>query len=79
MGCRTLIERLYGKSIAHHEIRRGVAAANGKPPAYRAVITIWIGDEQAFDAAAAQHSAAIVADVPNFTNATPLIQIDETL
>ena len=76
---RTLIERLYGKAIARYEIRRGVATPDGKPPAYLAVITIWIGSQEAFDAAAAQHSATIIADVPNFTNTMPLIQIDETL
>ena len=76
---RTLIERLYGKGIARYEVRRGIATPDGKPPVYAAVITIWIGSQEAFDAAAAQHSATIIADVPNFTDAMPLIQIDESV
>lgn len=73
----TLIDRLYGNSIAKLELRRGSATPDGSPVPYIAVINIWIADQAAFDSAGAQHGATLIADVPNFTNTMPTIQIDE--
>ncbi len=75
----TLIDRLYGKCIAKLELRRGTATPDGKPPPYVAIINIWIADQEAFDAAGAKHGPALIADVPNFTNTMPTIQIDEVV
>jgi uncharacterized protein (TIGR02118 family) len=72
-----LIKRLYGDGIAKLELRRGTTTPIGAPAPYIAIINIWIGSQQVFDEAAAQHSATLIADVPNFTNSMPLIQIDE--
>lgn len=73
----TLIDRLYGSSIAKLELRRGSATPDGSPVPYVAVINIWIADQAAFDSAGAQHGPTLIADVPNFTNTMPTIQIDE--
>jgi len=73
----TLITRLYGKGIARYELRRGIAGPDGGKPPYVATINFWIGDQAAFDKAQEQHTAELVADVPNFTNVQPTIQIDE--
>lgn len=75
----TLIDRLYGSSIRKLELRRGTATPDGKPAPYVAIINIWIADQAAFDAAGAKHGATLIADVPNFTNAMPTIQIDEVV
>ena len=73
----TLIDRLYGNSIAKLELRRGSATPEGSPAPYVAIINIWIADQEAFDSAGAKHGATLIADVPNFTNTMPTIQIDE--
>ena len=73
----TLIKRLYGDSIAKLELRRGGATPDGSPAPFVAVINIWIEDQAAFDSAGARHGATLIADVPNFTNTMPTIQIDE--
>jgi uncharacterized protein (TIGR02118 family) len=73
----TLIERLYGEGIAKIELRRGVATQDNSPLPFVAIINIWIGSQEAFDAAGAKHGATLVADVKNFTNIMPTIQIDE--
>jgi uncharacterized protein (TIGR02118 family) len=72
-----LIDRLYGGSIAKLELRRGSATPQGLPAPFVAIINIWIADQAAFDAAGAKHGATLIADVPNFTNTMPTIQIDE--
>jgi uncharacterized protein (TIGR02118 family) len=69
----TLIDRLYGNSIAKLELRRG----SSTPAPFIAIINIWIADQDAFDSAGAKHGATLIADVPNFTNTMPTIQIDE--
>ena len=73
----TLIDRLYGNSIAKLELRRGSTTPQGLPPPYIANINIWIADQAAFDSAGAEHGPTLIADVPNFTNTMPTIQIDE--
>ena len=72
-----LIKRLYGRGIARIELRRGVATQDGSPIPYIAVVNIWIGSQQLFDEASAKHAKELIADVPNFTNAHPVIQFDE--
>ena len=75
----TLIMRLYGKGIARYELRRGVAGPDGGKPPYVATVNFWIGSQELFDAAQAKHTAELIADVPNFTNVMPAIQIDEVV
>jgi uncharacterized protein (TIGR02118 family) len=72
-----LILRLYGRGIAKIQLRRGVATQDGSPIPYVAVVNIWIGSQKVFDDASAKHAKELIADVPNFTNAHPTIQIDE--
>ncbi len=72
------ILKLYGKSISRFQLRKVPPAAAGAPPvAYSAAINIWIADLDAFNANNAKHGATLVADVPNFTNAQPVIQFDK--
>jgi uncharacterized protein (TIGR02118 family) len=73
----TLIMRLYGRGIAKYELRKGLSGPDGGKPTYVATVNFWIGDQKAFDAAQAQHTAELIADVPNFTNVQPTIQFDE--
>jgi uncharacterized protein (TIGR02118 family) len=75
----TLITRLYGKGIARYELRKGVSAPDGSRPPYVATVHFWIGSQAEFDAAQGKHAAELIADVPNFTNVQPTIQIDEVV
>lgn len=74
-----LIHRLYGKGIGKIELRRGVTTPDGSPPPHLAVISIWVGSQEVFDAAQAKHASELIADVKNFTNAMPVIQIDDVV
>lgn len=53
------------------------APARPRPPAYAAVINIWIADLAAFQANNQKHGKTLTDDVPNFTNSMPTVQFDK--
>ena len=67
---------LVGKSLG---VRRGVSTAAGSPAGFVCVATIPIDSVAAFQAIFAQHGAEIMADIPNYTNIEPIVQIDDIL
>jgi uncharacterized protein (TIGR02118 family) len=72
-----LITKLYGTSIERFELRPVAAAVGAPPSAFAAAVNIWIADRKAFDANNEKHSKTLVDDVPNFSNAQPVIQFDK--
>jgi len=67
---------LLGTSI---EVCKGTSPTPDAPPAFVCVARIKIAGPEAFALAMAKHGPEIIADVPNYTNITPVIQIDEVL
>jgi uncharacterized protein (TIGR02118 family) len=70
---------LIGKGIAKTEVRKGVGSPDGSAPTYLCIATIYIGDAAEYQAKFAVHGAQIIADIPNFTDVTPIIQSDEVI
>ena len=60
-------------------ITKGVASLDGTPPAYICVCLIAIESLEKFSAIMAQHGATIQADMANYTDVTPVIQIDDVI
>jgi uncharacterized protein (TIGR02118 family) len=74
-----LIMDLFGNAIQRFELRK-VLSPEGAPPAdFVASINIWVGDQQKFDEGGQKHGPKMIEDVPNFTNAQPVIQTDEII
>jgi len=84
------IMKLYGNTIERMELRKVNAPPAGAapppappagspspPPRYAAAINIWINDLAAFNANNQKHGKTLTDDVPNFTNAKPIIQFDK--
>ena len=70
----TLIMDLYGDSIRRFELIQPQPTPEGAPPAqWAGIVNIYIADQEAFDVAGAEHTQALVDDVPNFTNAFPSV------
>ena len=61
------------------EIERGVAGFAGGPAPYVSVGHLIFDSMDALGAAWAVGGDAIVADVPNYTNAQPVVQISEVV
>jgi len=55
----------------------GVAGAGGAKPTYIAIGHLIFDSVEDFEKGFAQHANEIVADVPNYTNVRPIIQVNE--
>lgn len=61
-------------------VDRGIAGgAPGSRPAYVAMAHLFFDSTDAFQQAFGPHAAAILADIPNYTDVQPVIQISEVL
>jgi uncharacterized protein (TIGR02118 family) len=59
-------------------VEQGVAGgAPGAPPTYVAMGHLYFDSVGDFQAAFAPHASTIMADIPNYTNVQPVIQISE--
>lgn len=63
------------------EIRivRGVGTPDGSPPPYQVMALLSFGSIKDFQNAAENHAQELFADIPNFTNVQPVVQISESV
>ena len=59
-------------------VLKGVGGGEpGSPATYRIMAMVDFESLEAFESAVAAHGEEIFGDIPNFTNATPVVQISE--
>lgn len=75
-----MVRRLW-EPMGLQEVRvlRGAPAPDGAPPAYSTIALLSFTDPDAFTAAAGRHGAEIFKDIPNFTDAKPVLQFNESV
>ena len=67
-----------GNACAYYTVDKGLAGgAPGTPPAYVAMCAFICESADAFQAAMKQHGAEILADIVNYTDIAPVLQISE--
>ena len=71
-----LVTEHMGQHIQHAVVTKGMAGGPDTPPAFHAIATFVFADKNALDATLAA-SAPVLADIPNFTNATPQMLIGQ--
>jgi uncharacterized protein (TIGR02118 family) len=71
-----MVEGLTGNRI---EVRRGLSSASGATAPFVCVATIQVNSLDEFQAVFAKHGAAIMADIPKYTDIEPFVQFDEVL
>ena len=75
-----LLKARMGDACKHYSVDRGLAGgAPGSTPPYVAVCHIHCDSLAAFQAGFGPHAAEILADIPNYTDVTPLVQISEVV
>ena len=73
-------QRIGGLGLRRLEVDKGVAGgAPGAPAPFIAVGHLYFDSVDAFQAAMKPHGKELFADVPNFTNITPQVQIAEII
>jgi uncharacterized protein (TIGR02118 family) len=73
-------ERWGGMGLVRTEVDRGVGGGTpGAPAPYIAVGHVYFNSLQAFQGASQAHGKELFADVPNFTNIPPQVQISEII
>jgi len=65
-------------TVSCRKIRSNILwTTDGSSPAFIAVMTVEILSMEGFDAAGKEHLPKLFADLPNFSNITPVGQIEE--
>jgi uncharacterized protein (TIGR02118 family) len=73
------LDLLKGNGMTHYEIDRGLGGgAPGSPPPYLCMGRLYFETLVGFEQGLAQHGPKLLADIPNYTNAEPVLQVSET-
>ncbi len=73
-----MVQKRLGAPLKRVAVERGLAGgAPGAPPPFLAAAHLHFDSVEAFQGAFGPHAGPIMADVPNYTNTTPVIQISE--
>jgi uncharacterized protein (TIGR02118 family) len=73
-----LIQKLLSPAMKKVEIDKGLAGgAPGTNATYQCICNLHFDSVEAFQAAFGPHAAEIMGDIPNYTDAQPVVQISE--
>jgi uncharacterized protein (TIGR02118 family) len=76
----TMVADKLGSAMLRYEIDKGLGGATpGSPPPFVAGVHMFFNSLQDFQGAFAAEAAPIMADIPNYTNIQPTIQISEVV
>ncbi len=75
-----MVKSKMGDKLVRYEIDKGLAGgAPDTPPTYIAAAHLFCESVDDFQAGFAPHAAEILADIPNYTNTSPVIQVSEVV
>nr|WP_295077247.1 EthD family reductase [uncultured Roseateles sp.] len=75
-----MVKRLMGEACLSYTVDKGLAgSAPGAPPSFITMCHMLCSSVESFQAAFAPHAKAIMADIPNYTDLSPVLQINEVL
>jgi uncharacterized protein (TIGR02118 family) len=73
-----MVQQKLGAACKSVAVEQGLAGgAPGSAPTYAAMGHLYFDSVAEFQAAFGPHTAAIMADVPNYTNIQPVLQVSE--
>ncbi len=75
-----LLKQRMGDACVRYTVDKGLAGgAPGAPPLYIGMCHIFSESVEAFQAGFGPHAAEIMADIPNYTDLAPVMQISEVV
>jgi uncharacterized protein (TIGR02118 family) len=76
----SLVQRRLGAACKSVAVEKGVSGGGpGTAPTYIAMGHLYFDSLAAFQTAFTPHASELLADVPNYTNTSPVIQISEVI
>jgi len=73
-----MVQQKLGAACKRVAVEQGISgAAPGSRPDYAAMGHLYLESVEAFQAAFQPHAAEIMADIPNYTDIQPIIQISQ--
>ncbi|CCB66930.1 EthD family reductase [Hyphomicrobium sp. B1] len=73
-----MVKAKMGDTCKYYTVDRGIAgAAPGTPPTYIGMCHIFCDSVEAFQSGFGPHAREILADIPNYTDLSPVLQISE--
>ena len=75
-----MVINLLRPEVKSGAIEKGIAGSGpGAPPRFLAMGHLYFENVEAFQTSFGRHAEQIMADIPNFTNTEPIIQISEVI
>lgn len=75
-----LVKSLMGDSCKFYTVDKGLAGGDpGEPPTYVGMCHIFSDSVETFQSGFGPHAEEIMADIPNYTDQTPIVQISEVV
>jgi len=75
-----LVKARMGESCKYYTVEKGLTgSAPGSPAPYIALCHIFCDSLESFEAGFGPHMEEIMADIPNYTELVPLVQISEVV
>lgn len=76
----TMVKEKVGESLRKITVERGLGGpAPGMPPVYATLCGLYFDSMEDFQTHCVPHAPSFDADLPNFTDITPVIQISEVV
>ena len=72
-------QRWEAMGLTDLRLLRGITTPDGGPAPFRVVALLTFASADALQKAAAAHGAEVFGDIPNFTDAQPVAQVNEAL
>ena len=75
-----LVQERCGNALRSCSVEQGLGGgAPGSPPPYLVIFRLSVDSIEDFQAYVTPHDPEFAADIPNFTNITPIMQINEVV
>lgn len=75
-----MVRDLMGSSCLFYTVDKGLAGgAPGEPPTYIGMCHIYCDSVESFEAGFGPNAEAILADIPRYTDLSPVLQISEVV
>jgi uncharacterized protein (TIGR02118 family) len=74
-----MVGGLLGDSLRGTALEKGLGGPEGSPAAYLVLSHLYYDSVEAFEASFGPYAEKIMADIPNYTNTQPVIQISEVM